>query len=162
MKVKMFSMRLALFQPDIAPNVGTLLRLGACLGVAVDVIEPCGFPASDKSLKRAAMDYAARVEVQRHDDWAAFNHWRCGAGHRLVLIETSGKVAHTQFAFRTTDILMLGRESAGTPPAVEAACDAVVYIPMVAGVRSLNVAIAGAIVLGEALRQTDGYDHRDT
>ncbi len=155
-------MRLALFQPDIAPNVGTLLRLGACLGVAVDVIEPCGFPASDKSLKRAAMDYADKVMVQRHDDWASFNGWRQAARHRLVLIETSGKVAHTQFAFTPTDILMLGRESAGTPPAVEAACDAVVYIPMLAGRRSLNVAIAGAIVLGEALRQTGGYEHRNT
>jgi tRNA (cytidine/uridine-2'-O-)-methyltransferase len=155
-------MRLALFQPDIAPNVGTLLRLGACLGVAVDVIEPCGFPASDKSLKRAAMDYAQRVEVKRHDDWAAFNHWRRFAGHRLVLVETSGHIAYTNFAFAPSDILMLGRESAGTPAAVEAACDAVVHIAMVAGVRSLNVAIAGAIVLGEALRQTGGYEHRDT
>jgi tRNA (cytidine/uridine-2'-O-)-methyltransferase len=155
-------MRLALFQPDIAPNVGTLLRLGACVGVAVDVIEPCGFPASDKSLKRAAMDYAEQAEVKRHDDWAAFNQWRCAAGHRLVLIETSGTVAYADFAFTANDILMLGRESAGTPPSVEAACDAVVHIPMVAGRRSLNVAIAGAIVLGEALRQTGGYEHPDT
>jgi tRNA (cytidine/uridine-2'-O-)-methyltransferase len=155
-------MRLALFQPDIAPNVGTLLRLGACLGVAVDVIEPCGFPASDKSLKRAAMDYAERVEVKRHDDWAAFNDWRRSLGHRLVLVETSGSVTYGDFAFAAGDILMLGRESAGTPPDVEAACDAVVHIPMVAGVRSLNVAIAGAIVLSEALRQTGGYEHRDT
>ncbi len=155
-------MRLALYQPDIAPNVGTLLRLGACLGVAVDVIAPCGFPASDKSLKRAAMDYADLVEVKRHDDWDEFNAWRQAAGHRLVLIETSGTVAYTDFKFHTADILMLGRESAGTPPAVAAACDAVVHIPMVAGRRSLNVAVAGAIALGEALRQTGGYEHRDT
>jgi tRNA (cytidine/uridine-2'-O-)-methyltransferase len=153
-------MRLALFQPDIAPNVGTLLRLGACLGVAVDVIEPCGFPASDKSLKRAAMDYAEKVEVRRHDDWAGFNLWRQATGQRLILIETSGTLGYCDFAFHSSDILMLGRESAGTPTDVEAACDAVVRIPMVAGLRSLNVAMAGAIVLGEALRQTGGYEHR--
>jgi tRNA (cytidine/uridine-2'-O-)-methyltransferase len=153
-------MRLALFQPDIAPNVGTLLRLGACLAVPVDIIEPCGFPASDKSLKRAAMDYADIVDVKRHRDWPAFNHWRQVAGQRLILVETSGACAHTDFAFAPTDILMLGRESAGTPADVEAACDAVIRIPMRPGVRSLNVAIAAAIALGEALRQTGGYEHR--
>jgi tRNA (cytidine/uridine-2'-O-)-methyltransferase len=146
-------MRLALYQPDIAPNVGTLIRLGACLGVAVDIILPCGFPASDKSLRRAAMDYADMAEVKSHADWASFNAERQAAGQRLILIETSGTLAYTDFAFQPSDILMLGRESAGTPAAVEAACDAVVRIPMVAGARSLNVAMAGAIVLSEALRQ---------
>ncbi len=116
-------MRLALYQPDIAPNVGTLIRLGACLGAAVDVIEPCGFPASDKSLKRAAMDYADLAEVRRHDDWASFNRWRQAAGHRLVLVETRGLTAHMDFTYQPSDIVMLGRESAGTPPDVEAACD---------------------------------------
>jgi tRNA (cytidine/uridine-2'-O-)-methyltransferase len=152
-------MRLALFQPDIAPNVGTLIRLGACLDVAVDIILPCGFPASDKSLRRAAVDYADMAEVVRHSDFASFNAGRQAAGQRLVLVETSGTCAHTSFAFAASDILLLGRESAGTPPEVEAACDAVVRIPMRAGARSLNVAMAGAIALSEALRQTGGHEH---
>jgi tRNA (cytidine/uridine-2'-O-)-methyltransferase len=122
------------------------------------VIEPCGFPASDKSLKRAAMDYADKVELRRHDDWLSFNHLRQAAGQRLVLIETSGTLNYTDFAYQASDILMLGRESAGTPTDVEAACDAVVRIPMLAGMRSLNVAMAGAIVLSEALRQTGNFN----
>jgi tRNA (cytidine/uridine-2'-O-)-methyltransferase len=151
------SLRLALYQPDIPPNTGTLLRTAACFGIGVDIIEPCGFPVSDKALKRAGMDYLALADVTRHMDWAAFAAWRQASGRRLILVETSGTRAHTEFAYMPTDILMLGRETLGTPDDVAATCDAMVRIPMVAGARSLNVAIAGAVVLGEALRQTGGY-----
>lgn len=159
-------MRLALFEPEIPPNTGTILRLCACMGVPVDVIEPCGFPFSDRALKRAGMDYMDQVEIRRHMDFAAFNNWRKGesAGddsgegpRRLVLVETTGTLRHIDFAFSPKDILMLGRETSGTPPEVEAACDAVVRIPMMPTARSLNVAVAAAIALSEALRQTKGY-----
>jgi tRNA (cytidine/uridine-2'-O-)-methyltransferase len=147
-------MRLVLFQPDIAANTGTLLRTGACLGVAVDIILPCGFPASDRSLKRALMDYADHLDLILHPDWTSFDTARRAAGRRLILVETGSALRHTDFAFAPDDLLMLGRESAGTPTDVAAACDAIVSIPMQPGRRSLNVAIAGAIALGEALRQT--------
>jgi tRNA (cytidine/uridine-2'-O-)-methyltransferase len=147
-------MRLALYQPDIAQNVGTLIRLGACLGVCVDIIHPCGFAFSAKALKRSAMDYMDSADITEHADWATFNASRSG---RLILIETDGAPTHTEFAFQPDDILMLGRESAGTPADVAACCDAVVRIPMRAGVRSLNVAIAGGIALSEALRQTHQF-----
>jgi tRNA (cytidine/uridine-2'-O-)-methyltransferase len=150
-------MRLALFQPDIPPNTGTMIRLGACLGVAIDIIEPCGFPFSDKSLKRAGMDYLDRADITRHLDFAAFNSWRQSAGHRLIAVETESAQRHDRFAFRADDILMLGQETSGTPQWVLAACDAVISIPMRPGIRSLNVAIAAAIALGEALRQTESY-----
>ena len=149
--------RLALYQPDIPQNAGTVIRMAACLGVAVDIVEPAAFDVSDRHFRRSGMDYLERAAVTRHDGFAAFDAARRARGVRLVLVETDGAVPHTAFAFRTDDILLLGRESAGVPPAVREAADAVVRIPMHPGLRSLNVAVAAAIVLGEALRQTDGY-----
>lgn len=147
-------MRLALFQPDQPGNVGTLLRLGACLGVAVDVIEPCGFPFSHGAMKRSAMDYSELVDLSVHADWDAFRAARSG---RLVLLTTKGSVAHTAAGYRTDDILLVGQESAGVPDFVHQAADLRVRVPLAPGLRSLNVAIAGAMVVGEALRQTEGY-----
>ena len=149
-------MRIALYQPDIAGNVGTLLRLGACLGVAVDLIEPMGFAWSDRVWARAAMDYAGKVAVTRHVDWAAF---LAASSGRIVLATTAADaVPLPQAWFAHDDILLLGSEGAGVPLAAHARADMAVRIPMRAGLRSLNVAVAGAIVLGEALRQTGGWD----
>lgn len=147
-------MRLVLFEPDIPQNAGTLLRLAACLGVGVDIVEPCGFLLSDRHMKRAGMDYLERVDLARHASWAAF---RAAGGGRLVLLTTRAATAYADFAFRADDRLLLGRESAGVPDSVQAAADARLRVPMVAGVRSLNVAVAAAMVLGEALRQTAGF-----
>jgi tRNA (cytidine/uridine-2'-O-)-methyltransferase len=147
-------MRLALFEPDIAGNVGTLLRLGACMGVAVDLIEPMGFPFGDRAMARAGMDYVARAEVTRHADWAAF---RAATAGRLVLLTTSGATPLWDAAFRPNDVLLLGSEGAGVPAPVHAAAGLRVAIPTRPGCRSLNVAVAAAMVLGEALRQTDGW-----
>ncbi|MEG8038234.1 tRNA (cytidine(34)-2'-O)-methyltransferase [Sphingomonas sp. LR60] len=147
-------MRIALFQPDIAGNVGTLLRLGACLGVAVDLIEPMGFPWSGRALARAGMDYAGMVEVRRHADWQAFLVTSRG---RIVLATTAGAVPLPHATFEPDDILLLGSESAGVPPPVHDRADLRVRVPMRAGLRSLNVAVTGAILLGEALRQTAGW-----
>jgi tRNA (cytidine/uridine-2'-O-)-methyltransferase len=145
-------MRLALYEPDIPQNTAAILRLGACLGVAVDLIEPLGFLWEDRRLKRAGMDYLDRVEHRRHASWARFTAER-GAG-RLVLLTTRGAVAYQRFAFRADDTLLLGRESSGVPETVHAAADARLAIPLQPGLRSLNVALAAAVVLGEALRQT--------
>jgi tRNA (cytidine/uridine-2'-O-)-methyltransferase len=147
-------MRLALFQPDIAGNVGTLVRLGACLGVPVDLIEPMGFPAGDRALARAAMDYGHTADVTRHADWDAF--LRRAAG-RVVLLSTRGTTRLPDAAFGADDVLLLGRESAGVPDHVHARAELTVRVPMQAGLRSLNVAVAGALALGEALRQTGGW-----
>lgn len=150
-------MRLALYEPDIPQNTGTILRLAACVGVPVDLIEPCGFVWSDRRLRRAGMDYLEGVALMRHPSWAAFCAGRASAGNgsgRLILLTTSGDRAYTEFAFHPADTLMVGRESAGVPPNVHAAADARVVIPMVDGARALNVAVAAAMVLGEALRQT--------
>ena len=144
-------MRLALYQPDIPPNAGTLLRLGACLGVPLDIIMPCGFPVGDRDLKRAAMDYSAKAECRRHESWPAFATARRG---RLVLLTTRATTSYTAFRFAPDDTLLVGRESDGVPDDVHRAADARIRVPMVADVRSLNVAVAAAIVLGEALRQT--------
>ena len=144
-------MRLALFQPDIAGNVGTVLRTAACLGVAVDLIEPMGFAWSHRALARAGMDYAAQAEVTRHADWDAFLATVSG---RIVLLTTAGAVPLPEAAFEADDVLLLGSESAGVPGHVHARADLRVRIPMQPGFRSLNVAVAGAMVLGEALRQT--------
>lgn len=146
------SLRLALYQPDIPQNTGTMLRLGACLGVGVDIIEPCGFVWDDKKLRRAAMDYIDLLDYQRHTSWEAFQQ-QIGA-RRLVLLTTKGATPYTNFSFNSNDILMVGRESAGVPDDVHARADARVIIPMVQDVRSLNVAVSAAMVLGEALRQT--------
>ena len=146
------TMRLALFQPDIPQNTGTLIRLGACLGVPVDIIEPCGFLWRDAKLKRAGMDYLDLAEVSRHASWEAFRAAR--AGSRMVLLTTKAAEPYTGFGFLPSDILVVGRESAGVPDAVHDAADARLIIPMRPGLRSLNVALAAAMVLGEALRQT--------
>jgi tRNA (cytidine/uridine-2'-O-)-methyltransferase len=147
-------MRLALYQPDIPQNAGTLIRLGAGLGVPVDIIEPAGFPVSDRAFKRAGMDYIDHAQVARHLSYAAFNSLRREQGKRMVLLTTRGSVCYTDFVFRADDILMVGRESAGVPDEVHKDADGRVIIPLLPVARSLNVAIAAAIVLGEALRQT--------
>jgi tRNA (cytidine/uridine-2'-O-)-methyltransferase len=150
-------MRLALFEPDIPQNAGTMMRMAACLGVAVDLIEPCGFLVDDRRLRRAGMDYLARAALHRHPSWEAYRATRDnGSGGRLVLLTTRAETPYFRFRFRPDDILLVGRESQGVPEPVHAAADARVLVPMVAGNRSLNVAVAAAIVLGEALRQTGG------
>ena len=148
-------MRLALYQPDIPQNTGTILRLAACLGVPVDVIGPTGFDMRDSSLRRAGLDYLAAVDLTRHVSFAAFLE-QPGRG-RLVLLTTHGDTAHTAFRFAATDTLLLGRESAGVPDPVHAMADARLAIPIRPGLRSLNIAVAAAIALGEALRQTGGF-----
>lgn len=150
-------LRLALYQPDIPQNTGTMIRMAACLGIAVDIVEPAAFDVSDRHFRRAGMDYLDRAAVTRHDSFAAFESWREKAGHRLILAETDGPARHLDFAFQPGDIVMVGRESAGVAPEVHQAADAVVHIPMQNGLRSLNVAIAAALVLGEALRQLGGF-----
>jgi tRNA (cytidine/uridine-2'-O-)-methyltransferase len=145
--------RLALFEPDIPQNTGALLRLAACFGVAVDVIEPCGFLLDDRRLKRAALDYAADLVLCRHVSWPAFLACR-ESRSRLILMTTAGTVALHHFTFAADDTILLGRESAGVPEAVHRAAAARVVIPLRRGVRSLNVALAGAIALAEGLRQT--------
>ncbi|HKP24353.1 MAG TPA: tRNA (cytidine(34)-2'-O)-methyltransferase [Dongiaceae bacterium] len=147
-------MRLALYQPDIPQNTGAILRLAACFGLPVDVIEPCGFAFDDRRMRRAGMDYLDHVEVHRHRSWEAYRAAR-KAG-RLVLLTTKSAVPHTDIRFEASDSLLLGRESAGVPEDVHAAADFRIRIPMRAGLRSLNVAMAAAIVAGEAMRQL-GY-----
>lgn len=147
-------MRLALYQPDIAQNAGSLIRLGACLGVAVDIIEPCGFLFSAAGLRRSGMDYLEMADVVRHVSWDAFRGTTRG---RLVLMTTKASDSYLDFAFAPGDTILLGRESAGVPPDVHDAADARLKVPMRAGLRSINVAQTGAMVLGEALRQTRGF-----
>lgn len=145
---------LALYQPDIPQNTGTMLRMAACLGVAVDIIEPAGFDVSDRNFRRAGLDYLDRVAIARHASWGAFEAWRMAEGRRLVLATTKAATPYTAFAFAPEDVILVGRESAGVPDEVHAAADTRVMIPMQPGLRSLNVAIAAAMILGEALRQT--------
>ena len=147
-------MRLALFQPDIPQNLGANLRLAACLGVAVDIIEPCGFPLTDRALRRTAMDYGENVAICRHSGWSAFREAQLATGARLILFTTRGSVRIETHAFRPDDVLLFGRESAGVPDEVHAAADARVAIPLADGARSLNVAMSAGIALWEALRQT--------
>ncbi len=144
-------MRLALYQPDIPQNTGAMLRLGACLGIGLDIIEPCGFVWDDKKLRRVAMDYIDHLNYARHSSWQAFLD-QVGS-RRIILLTTKAATPYTSFAFRSDDILMVGRESAGVPDAVHDRADGRVIIPMAAGLRSLNVAMAAAMVVGEALRQ---------
>lgn len=144
-------MRIALFEPDIAANTGTIIRLGACMGVGVDVIEPCGFPFGDASLKRASLDYLPHTDLVRHDSWNAF---LARNRARLVLATTKADQTHTEFAFDEGDTVIFGRESAGVTDEVVKASTALVRIPMMPGMRSLNVAISAAIIVAEALRQT--------
>jgi tRNA (cytidine/uridine-2'-O-)-methyltransferase len=151
-------MRLALFQPDIPQNTGTILRLAACLGIQVDIIGPAGFDLSDRALKRAGLDYLAMAAFELHADFESFFARRIGAeGGRLVLATTRATQSHLDHAFGAADILLLGRESAGVPEHVHERAACRLRIPMRPGARSLNLAVAAAIVLGEALRQTHGF-----
>lgn len=152
-------MRLALYQPDIPQNTGTILRMAACLGVPVDLIGPAGFDFSDRSFRRAGLDYLDHVELVRHESFETFEQARAlrTPPARLVLLTTHAEDAHFEFGFSAGDVLLLGRESAGVPAAVHDVADARVRIPVRAGLRSLNIAVAAAMVLGEALRQTRGF-----
>ena len=150
-------MRLALFEPDIPQNTGTILRLAACLGVGVDLVEPLGFALSDKHLRRAGMDYWERAAMTRHASFGAFDAARRAAGARLVLFSARAARPYTDFAFAEGDVLLFGRESAGVTDIVRAAADTILAIPMVSGHRSLNVAVAAARALGEGLRQVKGF-----
>lgn len=146
-------LRIALYQPDIAGNTGTILRFAACLGLGVDIIEPAGFPLSDRALKRAGMDYLEMADLTRHVDWHAFEDWRKAGSRRLVLLSTKASTAYTSFAFAKGDVLLFGRESAGVPDPVHQAADARLTIPMQGAARSINVALSVAMVAGEAIRQ---------
>jgi tRNA (cytidine/uridine-2'-O-)-methyltransferase len=148
-------MRLALYEPDIPQNLGAFIRLAACLGTPLDIIEPCGFPVDDKRIRRAAMDYYDLAQLHRHDSWAAYRRDRLPG--RLVLLTTSGATSLPEATFRPDDTLLLGRESAGVPVEVHADADLRVRVPLQKGARSLNVALAAAMVLSEALRQTSGF-----
>jgi tRNA (cytidine/uridine-2'-O-)-methyltransferase len=147
-------MQIALFQPDIPQNTGTILRLCACLDVAAHIIEPAGFPVSDRHFRRAGMDYLDQVSVTRHDSWSNFDQWRNERSYRLILFTTKGTSSYLDYHYGLNDILLFGRESAGVPEEVAAAADARLVIPIKPGLRSLNVAMAAAMALGEALRQT--------
>lgn len=151
-------MRLALFEPDIPPNLGTILRLGACLETPVHIIEPCGFPFSVQAIRRSAMDYLEHAEIHRHDSWQHFLDEKPDG--RLVLMTTKAAIPYTDFRFAPDDILLFGRESKGAPEHVHAAADARLVIPIRSDLRSINVATAAAIVLGEALRQCDAFPRR--
>jgi tRNA (cytidine/uridine-2'-O-)-methyltransferase len=153
------ALRLALYEPDIPQNTGTLLRLAACLGVAVDVIEPCGFLFDDRRMRRAGLDYLALARLRRHASWADFLGAVSGSS-RLVLLTTSGSAALHDFAFAAADTILLGRESAGVPQCVHRRADARVMIPLCPPARSLNVALAGAIAIAEGLRQTAQFPAR--
>ncbi|SDR34122.1 tRNA (cytidine(34)-2'-O)-methyltransferase [Pseudovibrio sp. Tun.PSC04-5.I4] len=145
---------IALYQPDIPQNTGTLLRLAACLDVTVHLIEPAGFPLSDHALKRAGMDYIERAKLQRHMDWESFRAWQLAEKRRLILMSTKATRSYTQFPFKKDDIILMGRESSGVPEEVHEIADARLLIPMKNGMRSLNMAVSTGMVLGEALRQT--------
>ncbi len=147
-------MRLALYQPDIAQNMGTLMRLSACMSVQMDIIEPCGFLWNDKKLKRAGMDYLEHVQYHRHISWQAFFEYAQNHNHRIVLLTTKAQTPYTKFIFTNKDILLLGQESCGVPTTIHQVVDARLCIPMHGKMRSINIATAGAMVLGEALRQT--------
>lgn len=149
--------RVALFEPDIPQNTGTILRLAACMGLTAHIIEPAGFPTSDRAFRRAGMDYLDRVTIVRHASWAAFETWRQSDRGRLVLLTTRAQTCYLDHAFRPDDILLFGRESAGVPEVVHRAADARLIVPMRAGLRSLNVAVAAAMVVGEAMRQARSW-----
>jgi tRNA (cytidine/uridine-2'-O-)-methyltransferase len=149
-------MRIALYQPDIPQNTGTMLRMCACLGIEAHIIGPAGFPTSDRAFRRAGMDYLDAVTVVRHESWSAFEAWRRGEAARLILFTTGAAVSYLDHRFAAADVLLFGRESAGVPAEVHQAADARLVIPMRPGLRSLNVAVAAAMAAGEALRQTGG------
>ena len=147
-------MQIALFQPDIPQNTGTILRLCACLNVEAHIIEPAGFPVSDRHFRRAGMDYLDQVTITRHDSWSNFEQWRNDKHYRLILFTTKTTLSYLDYRYGGADILLFGRESAGVPGEVATAADARLVIPIRAGMRSLNVAVTAAMALGEALRQT--------
>ncbi len=150
-------MRIALYQPEIPQNTGAVLRLAACLGLGVDIVEPCGFVWTDARMRRAGMDYLDRVAIRRHSSWTDFASALDG---RLVLLTTKSPTAYTSAAFCPTDTIVLGNESAGAPEEVHAAADLRLSVPMTKGMRSLNLAMTAALVVGEALRQTEGFPHQ--
>jgi tRNA (cytidine/uridine-2'-O-)-methyltransferase len=150
-------LRLALYQPDIPQNTGTMLRMAACVGIAVEIIEPAGFDVSDRNFRRAGLDYLEAVEIKRHPSWHAFEASRTERGLRLVLATTKASRAYTEAAFGPEDVVLFGRESAGVPDEVHAAADLRIRVPMRPGMRSLNVAVSAAMILGEALRQTASF-----
>lgn len=154
--------RLGLYQPDIPQNTGTMLRMAACLGVPIEIIEPAGFDVSDRNLRRAGLDYLDQVAITRHVSWRSFEEWRAGSGARLVLATTKGALPYTDLAYRPDDVILLGRESAGVPEEVHETAEARVVIPMRPGLRSLNVAVSAAMILGEALRQTSSFPRPDS
>lgn len=156
-KARAAPMRIALYQPDIPQNTGTILRLCACLGIEAHLIGPAGFPTSDRAFRRAGMDYLDAVAIVRHRSWRDFESWHRGGDHRLVLFTTAGALSYLDYRYQADDILLFGRESAGVPAKVHAAADARLVIPMRPGLRSLNIAAAAAIGAGEALRQTGGF-----
>jgi tRNA (cytidine/uridine-2'-O-)-methyltransferase len=147
-------MRIALYEPDIPQNTGTILRLAACFGVDAHIIEPAGFPISDRAFRRAGMDYLDQVSLRRHSSWTAFEAWRRTEGLRLMLFTTAATTSYLDQSYRREDVLLFGRESAGVPEAVHQAADARLLIPMRPNLRSINVALAAAMALGEAMRQT--------
>ena len=149
-------MHIALYQPDIPQNAGTILRLCACFGIEAHIIEPSGFPTTDRAFRRAGMDYLDAVEIVRHRSWHDFASWRSRRGHRLILFTTGATASYLDYRYRPDDILLFGRESAGVPSEVHDAADARLRIPIREGLRSLNVAVAAALAVGEALRQTGG------
>jgi len=150
-------LRVALYEPDIPQNTGTILRLAACLGVEAHIIEPAGFPTSDRAFRRAGMDYLDQVALTRHASWTAFAEWRKADGARLILFTTGASMRFFEYEFRPDDILLFGRESAGVPKSVHEAADARLLIPIGAGLRSLNVAVAAAMGLSEAMRQVSAW-----
>jgi tRNA (cytidine/uridine-2'-O-)-methyltransferase len=153
-------MRIALYQPDIAQNTGTILRLAACLGVEAHIVEPAGFPTTDRAFRRAGMDYLDQVQLVRHVSWQAFERWRDETELRLVLFTTRATQSYLDHRFAPDDILLFGRESSGVPEEVHAAADARLVIPMRPGLRSINVAMVCAMAVGEALRQTSEWPPR--
>jgi tRNA (cytidine/uridine-2'-O-)-methyltransferase len=150
-------MRIALYEPDIPQNTGTILRLCACLGAEAHIVEPAGFPVTDRAFRRAGMDYLDRVRIARHASFAAFEDWRRREGVRLVLLTTAAETSYLDHAYRADEVILLGRESAGVPEAVHRAADVRLRIPMAPGLRSLNIAMATAMVAGEALRQMGSF-----
>ncbi|NQV43802.1 MAG: tRNA (cytidine(34)-2'-O)-methyltransferase [Rhodospirillales bacterium] len=157
-------MRIALYEPDIPQNTGTVLRTAACLGIGVDIIEPCGFVLDEKRLRRAGMDYLDSVDMIRHASWQKYLEQRQvnQESGRMVLLTTKGSVPYAAFAFQSGDTILLGRESAGVPGSVHDSADARIRIPMAAGMRSLNVAVSAGVVMGEALRQLNAYPQEET
>lgn len=151
-------MRIALYEPDIPQNTGTILRTCACLGIEAHIVEPAGFPVTDRAFRRAGMDYLDRVTIVRHASFAAFEDWRREQGLRLVLLTTAAERSYLDHSYGAQDVLLLGRESAGVPQAVHQTADVRLRIPIRQGLRSLNIAVAAAMVMGEALRQTGGFE----